>query len=308
VSHILNIQDAYINLFNRQKEIPELQLDCSGIASYIGTLPPSSQHYINNDKFIKHITLDNALGLPSSCPMSCVYCPNYIIHKPYVEPEYRKGKLPDDHKNYLISDALLNYNETIQPAVLFGGPTDPLLFSDTIKDIINFYQEEIRPSISQDIWYHSYTTGMFLSEECIKDLASVGLKEIIFHIGASHFSEKAFNSMRISRKYIDTITVETPSWIPHKQQLFDMLPVLQEIGVDHLNLTSIDVNNNNKTRIMNEYPNTKMYKVHNVVMDDDGLVYDVMKKVIEKGYTYSVFDLNNFVVMHSQGEARQVEL
>jgi len=71
--------------------------------------------------------------------------------------------------------------------------------------------------------------------------------------------------------------------------------------VDHLNLTSIDINNNNKNRISTG----SYYKAYNNVLDDDGLVYDIMRTVIDKKYSYSVFDLNNFVVMHSQGEARQ---
>ena len=46
------------------------------------------------------------------------------------------------------------------------------------------------------------------------------------------------------------------------------------------------------------------FKAYNVVLDDDGLVYDIMNEVVKEGYSYSVLDLNNFVVMHSQGEAR----
>jgi pyruvate formate-lyase activating enzyme-like uncharacterized protein len=297
----LNIQEAYTNLFNRQKTIPEIKYSCSGIAAYIGELAPSSNHYINNDKFIKHITLDGALGLPQACPMSCDYCPNYKTHKEHHNNITIKGVLSDDHKEYLKYDALANYDDNNTPLILFGGPTDPLLYPDTIIDIMDFYNEEVLPNIPQDIWFHSYTTALFITEDNIRALVGAGLKELIIHIGASGFSEQAYNNIRMAKKYVDTITIETPSWGKHRENIFNMLPILEDIGIDHLNMTSIDINNNNKHRILEG----SYYKVFNNVLDDDGIVYDIMREVIDKKYSYSVFDLNNFVVMHSQGEARE---
>lgn len=296
--HELSIQEAYTNLFNRQKSIPELKYSCSGIAAYIGELAPSSNHYINNDKFIKHITLDRSLGLPQACPMSCDYCPNYKTHNTHQVNNIR-GVLSDDHKEYLKHDANINYDNNITPSILFGGPTDPLLYTDTIIDILDFYRTEI--NLDQDIWFHSYTTGLFLTEDKIKALHDSGLSEIIFHLGASNFSEEAYRAIETARLYMNTITVETPAWPAHKNKLYGMLPRLEDLGVDHLNLTSVDINNNNKDRISTG----SYYKAYNNVLDDDGLVYDIMRTVIDKKYSYSVFDLNNFVVMHSQGEARQ---
>jgi hypothetical protein len=78
-----------------------------------------------------------------------------------------------------------------------------------------------------------------------------------------------------------------------------MLPILEDIKINHLNLPSIDINNNNKDRLEGN-----AYKAYNLVLDDEGLVYDIMNEVIEKQYSYSVLDLNNFLVMHAKGEAR----
>ena len=208
-----------------------------------------------------------------------------------------------DDRRYLKNDALNNYNPNQLPLILFGGATDPLLYHDTIIDIMNFYTESVEPHIDQEIWFHSYTTGVFLEESALKALADNGLKEIIFHLGASGFSDKAYDSIKMARKHIEVVTIETPSWVHHKQKLFDMLPIINDIGVDHLNLTSIDINNNNKNRLSGN-----VYKVYNMVLDDDGLVYDIMQEVIDKNYKYSVLDLNNFVVMNSQGEARSCTL
>lgn len=303
--NIIPIQQAYTNIFNRQKHIPSLKSSADGICSYIGKLSPSSSHYFINDNFIRHITLDSSLGLPQQCPMSCDYCPNYRIHEEFIpDKKYIDLKYFDDSKkDYLLRNALNTHEGILKPLILFGGPTDPLLYVDMICEIISFYEEKVVPEIGKEIWYHCYTAGMFTSEEDLIKLKSAGVKELLFHLGASDFSEIAYNNMYLAREYIEVITVETPSWLKHKKQLFDMLPILEDIGVDHLNLSSIDVNNNNKDRLEGN-----VYKAYNVVLDDEGLVYDIMNEVIEKQYSYSVLDLNNFVVMHSQGEAQHCML
>jgi hypothetical protein len=298
--NIIPIQQAYTNIFNRQKQVPSLKSTDDGICSYIGELSPSINHYLTNDNFIKHITLDASLGLPQQCPMSCDYCPDYYIHKEFIPEEFTgTGHFSDLAKKHLLNDAIATHNDIEKPSILFGGPTDALLYTDMICEIISFYEEKVVPEIGKDIWYHCYTTGMFTSEEELIKLKKAGVKELLFHLGASNFSETAYNNMRLARKYIDVITVETPSWLKHKKQLFNMLPILEDIGVDHLNLATIDINNKNKNRL-----DGNAYKAYNLVLDDEGLVYDIMNEVIDKQYSYSVLDLNNFIVMHSQGEAK----
>ena len=54
--NIIPIQQAYTNIFNRQKQVPSLKRTPDGICSYIGDLSPSITHYLTNDNFIKHIT------------------------------------------------------------------------------------------------------------------------------------------------------------------------------------------------------------------------------------------------------------
>lgn len=298
--NIIPIQQAYTNIFNRQKQVPSLKRTPDGICSYIGDLSPSITHYLTNDDFIKHITLDNSLGLSQGCPMSCTYCPDYRMHGEFIlDKSMDSGHFKDEIKDYLLKDALVTHRGVATPSILFGGATDALLYVDMICEIIAFYEEKIVPKIGKDIWYHCYTAGMFTSEEDLIKLKSAGVKELLFHLGASNFSEKAFDTMRLARKYIDVITVETPSWLKHKKQLFDMLPILEDIKINHLNLPSIDINNNNRDRLEGN-----AYKAYNLVLDDEGLVYDIMNEVIEKQYSYSVLDLNNFLVMHAKGEAR----
>ena len=302
--NLIPIQQAYSNIFQRQKSVSSLKISEDGIRAYIGEkLSPSSEHYFINDNFIKHITLDSALGLPNGCPMSCDYCPGYRKHREFTVDKTIVGDFNDNIKEYLFNEAMVSVYGIEHPSILYGGDTDSLIYVDTICEIVKWYTDKVVPMIGKDIWHHCYTTGMFTTEEDLEKLAEAGVNELHFHLGASDFSETAYNTMRLARIYMESIIVETPSYPKHKDQLFKMLPIIEDIGVDQLNLSAIDIKNANRERLHGD-----AYKAFNMVLDDGGLVYDIMKEVIEKGYSYSVLDLNNFVVMHSQGEAKEVLL
>ena len=138
---------------------------------------------------------------------------------------------------------------------------------DTICEIVKWYTDEVVPVIGKDIWHHCYTTGMFTTEEDLEKLSEAGVNELHFHLGASDFSETAYDTMRLARIYMESIIVETPSYPKHKDQLFKMLPIIEDVGVDQLNLSAIDIKNVNRKRLHGD-----AYKAFNMVLDDGGSV------------------------------------
>ena len=46
---------------------------------------------------------------------------------------------------------------------------------------------------------------------------------------------------------------------------------------------------------MNSLGEVELYQAYYPVMDDGGLVEDIMREVLEKGYSYSAIDCNGFV-------------
>jgi len=111
--------------------------------------------------------------------------------------------------------------------------------------------------------------------------------------------------MEIAVNYFKAITVETPAWPPHRKQLFKMLPIIEGIGVKHLNLGEIDLNQNNLKRVIKALPKAKIYPCYELHLYDEGLVYDIIEKVIKKRYSYSVLDCNCFTKLMQRGQARR---
>lgn len=105
-----------------------------------------------------------------------------------------------------------------------------------------------------------------------------------------------YNNLRLVVKHIPVVTVETPSWPPHREKLFEMLPIIQDTGVRHLDICQIEiVNKAQLSRIEKALGNIELYQAFYPVMNDGGLVEDIMREVLDRRYTCSVLDCNGFV-------------
>jgi len=124
----------------------------------------------------------------------------------------------------------------------------------------------------------------------------IGIDEIRVHPSASNFSQEVYNNIKLAVQHIPTVTIEVPAWPPHRDKLMEMLPIIEDIGVKHLDICQIEITNNKQLeRIEKELGPISIYQAFYPVMDDGGLVEDIMKEVLKKGYSYSVIDCNGFV-------------
>jgi pyruvate formate-lyase activating enzyme-like uncharacterized protein len=144
-------------------------------------------------------------------------------------------------------------------------------------------------------WYYLYTNGILADRDMLTRLKEMGFDEIRFHLGASTFAESVYRNMEEAVSILDTVSVETPAWPPHQAKLFEMLPILDEIGVKHLNLGQVEITEGNRARIAEVLPDAEVFQCHNIHLDDNGLVYDIMEEVLQKRYCFSVLDCSAFV-------------
>ncbi len=75
-----------------------------------------------------------------------------------------------------------------------------------------------------------------------------------------------------------------------------MLPIIEDIGVKHLDICQIEITGEEQLRkTENAIGEIELYQAFYPMMDDGGLVEDIMREVLDKGYSDSVIDCNGFV-------------
>lgn len=287
----LTIQEAFERKFKRQKKIKKLKYDALGSCVHIGKISPGCISCFKVDPF----AINFFSG--TKCNVNCIYC---------TSNKNDKGGI----KTKIIRFA----NRVLKPSKMsasppstfcFGGGGEPLLYFDFISKRVKLLHRLCK-NLKRKPWLYLYTNGILANKDMLLKLKELGFDEIRFHLGATNFSPAVYRHMRIATKYFKAITVETPAWPPHKKQLFKMLPIIEDIGVKHLNVGEIEVNHNNLKRILKAFPDAEIYPCCEVHLDDAGLVYDIMEEVIRKNFSYSVLDCNCFVKLIQRGRAKWI--
>jgi pyruvate formate-lyase activating enzyme-like uncharacterized protein len=287
---IIPIQEAYRRKFERQKQVRGLEYHAGGHCVHIGKLSAGcygcfvpSPHRMN-------------ICAGGKCNLNCPYCSG------------RGGEIPNKKKRdeFKKGFLLLSHSENYDPmSISFSGGGEPLLYLDIIREYMKYFKE-IERATGKRPWYYIYTNGTLADSQRLKELRGLGFDEIRFHLGAGEFSKKAYGNLKKATKYFKTVTVETPSWPPHREKLFEMLPLIEEIGVSHLNLGEVEVNQYNRTKIAKILPDGKVYQCNEMYLYDGGLVYDILEEVLRKKYSFSVLDCNCFVKSMQRSRGKYV--
>jgi len=277
---LISIQKAYQRKFERQRTIKKLAYDASGHCVHIGKLSPGCYHCFAPD--LSQINFYSG----NKCNSNCAYC-NSNKRRVYVSA-----------KEHLVRQTLL-YKKVLSKdfrptAMSFSGGGEPLLYMDVIKGYMKVLRD-IEKQTGHKPWYYLYTNGILANPEVLAQLKELGFDEIRFHLGSSNFSKAVYSNLKKAMRYLKVVTVETPAWEPHRKKLFAMLPIIEDIGVKHLNIGEIEINKYNYKRISKIMPHAEIYQCYETHLYDGGLVYDIIEEVIRKKYSYSVLDCNCFV-------------
>lgn len=291
---LLPIQDVYTRKFERQKKIKGLQYHAAGHCVHIGKISPGCYSCFVDDKYGKNLVA----GL--SCNCDCVYCASGARLSNHGRKN-EKEKLKETLENFLRfkADSDVLTREASMPdynpgKISFSGGGEPLMYIDNIANYMGLFHE-LHKSLEKKPWYFLYTNGILATTRILERLNALGIDEIRFHLGATDFSEKVYRNMGKAANYVKAVSVETPAWPFHREELFQMLPRIQDIGVKHLNITEIELNNNNFKKISETLPDGEICQCGELQLYDNGVVYDLMEEVIRRNYTFSVLDCNCFV-------------
>ena len=268
----------------RQEKLKEmgLQLHASGHCAHLGKISPGCRKCFTGEA-------GSGIQVGNLCMYKCPYC-YYDVNR---------GEMPESQINNMLADYFFNslkgnYNPTI---FSYQSAGETLTYADYLEQFAVLLDNiEQKSGINQ--YRFMYTNGILADEEMLKRMKyNMGVDEIRFHVSASDFDKEVFKNMEMAAKMDFFVTVEEPSWMHHRKQLFELLPFMDSIGAKHLDMVEVQISPNNRAAIEKAYPGSKYraYKDYFYHLYDEGLVYDIMEEVISKGYKFSVIDCNSAV-------------
>jgi len=110
---------------------------------------------------------------------------------------------------------------------------------------IEKYYPVIKKFNNAGIHQHLYTNGTLATEETLKTLGEAGLNEIRFNLGASNCSDKVIQNIRIAKKYIESVGIETPMTPEFFKSFFKKKQAILETKLDFINCAELHLNENN---------------------------------------------------------------
>ena len=95
------------------------------------------------------------------------------------------------------------------------------------------------------IHQHMYTNGLLCTEENLKALGEAGLDELRFNLGASNCHDKVIENIRIAKKYIPYVGIETPMTPEFFDGFTKKKDAILSTGLDFINCAELHLNPNN---------------------------------------------------------------
>jgi len=162
----------------------------------------------------------SCLFINGKCNCRCFYCPT------------AQDEISVPTTNRIPFDKPLDYADYVhyfdfRGVSISGG--EPLLTLDrTLK-----YLKAVRRRMGDDLHLWMYTNGTLLTREIVRQLKDEGLNEIRFDISAKDYS---LERLQMAVGHIPVVTVEIPAIPEDMETVSNLLSVLHNTGVNHLNL------------------------------------------------------------------------
>lgn len=188
----------------------------------------------------------SAVRKTNTCNLECPFCYNYgelDCIPPVGEGLWEIGGTKFYEKDI---DLLLSIQR--KPTGISYVYLEPFMEIEKYYPIIRKFREA-------QVHQHLYTNGTLATEETLKALGEAGLDEIRFNLGASHCADKVIQNIRLAKKYIPSVGIETPMTPVFFDAFFKKKQLLLDTGLDFINCAELHLNANN----IGNYEGENMY-------------------------------------------------
>lgn len=295
---VLNYQDVMKYKFKRQEAIKEIEYNVNGQCIHIGKISPGCRCCFTGEE-------GGGIQIGQECMANCPMC--YYDRKRTDEWE------PQSNIDNRLADCFYKIRQpNYKPVCMsYQSTGETALYMDNLIQFAVFYRQNAEEK-NINTYHHYYSNGILLDRDMLNILKDICVHEIRFHVTASNYTkegkknlDKVLKHMKIAKELGITVSVEEPSWFPHKKQLINLLPIFNEIGVTHLNMVEVQLTTHNKDDIKKHYPGCSIWKDYYWHVFDEGLVYDIMEEKVKNNYSFSVLDCNSGVERFRHGKFQQ---
>lgn len=180
------------------------------------------------------------------CNLTCKFC--Y-----YYDTLDEQEAIPDDmweigENLYYEDDIELLLSIQKNPKGVAYVYLEPFLEIEKYYNIIKKFKKA-------GIYQHMYTNGTLCTEENLKKLGEAGLDELRFNLGAVNCDDKVIENMKIAKKYIAMVGIETPMTNSFFEKIQIKMDKILESGIDFINCAELHFGQDN----INNYVGEKMY-------------------------------------------------
>lgn len=226
----------------------------------------------------------SAIRKTNKCNIECKFCYNYgeIDDIPPVgEGLWEIGGTKFYEKDI---DLLLSIQK--KPTGISYVFLEPFMEIEKYYSIIKKFKDA-------NVHQHLYTNGILAKEETLKALGEAGLDEIRFNLGASNCSDKVIENIKIAKKYIKNVGIETPMTPEFFETFFQKKQKILDTKLDFINCAELHLNANN----IDNYHGENMYICRHGYISpiwSRELALKFMKIADDENWDLAVHDCSNF--------------
>lgn len=225
-----------------------------------------------------------AIRRTNKCNLECKFCYNY-------------GELDDispvGEGMWEIGDTKFYEKDVDLLLSIHKKPTGvAYVYLEPFMEIEKYYSI-IKKFNAAGVYQHLYTNGTLATEETMKALAEAGLNEIRFNLGASNCSDKVIENIKIAKKYIKNVGIETPMTPEFFEVFFKKKQAIFETKLDFINCAELHLNANN----IDNYYGENMYISRQGYISpiwSRELTLKFMKIADEEKWDLAVHDCSNY--------------
>lgn len=178
----------------------------------------------------------SAIRKTNKCNLECKFCYNY--GELDAIPPVGEGLWEIGGTKFYEKDIELLLSINRKPTGISYVYLEPFMEIEKYYGIIKIFR-------NAKIHQHLYTNGLLATEESLKALGEAGLDEIRFNLGASGCADKVIDNIRIAKKYIPAVGIETPMTPAFFDAFSRKKQAILDTKLDFINCAELHLNANN---------------------------------------------------------------